>query len=80
MLVLGRRVGESILIDGQIRVTILSVDGERARVGIEAPRSVPVLRQELHDAVREENLRAAGAADAERLRRLGEHLRAAAGV
>lgn len=59
MLVLGRKVGESIVIGGEIRVTLLSVEGERARIGIEAPRSVPVVRQELFEAVRAENLQAA---------------------
>ncbi len=70
MLVLGRRAGESILIDGQIRVTIVSVDGDRVRVGIDAPRSVPIVRQEVYDAVRAENLAAASGADPGGLRRL----------
>ena len=48
MLVLSRRVGEEIVIDGDIRVTIVAVRGDRVRVGITAPPSVPVDRQEIH--------------------------------
>jgi carbon storage regulator len=47
MLVLTRRVGEEIVIDGTIRVMVVGVDGRRARVGITAPPSVPVARSEL---------------------------------
>lgn len=76
MLVLGRRVGESLIINGDIRITILGIDGERARIGIEAPRSVPVVRRELFDAVHAENLEAATQpASPELLRRLGRSLR-----
>lgn len=61
MLVLSRRPGEALVIGDGIRVVILSVEGERVRVGIEAPREVPVLRAELAEAVSEENTRAARA-------------------
>jgi carbon storage regulator len=47
MLVLSRRIGEEIVIAGDIRVTIVGVKGQRVRVGITAPRSVSVARQEL---------------------------------
>jgi carbon storage regulator len=49
MLVLTRAVGEEILISGDIRVTVLSVHGQRVRLGITAPLSVQVARQELLD-------------------------------
>jgi carbon storage regulator len=49
MLVLTRRVGESIVIADEIRVTVVSVRGDRIRLGIEAPRSVCIERQEVHD-------------------------------
>lgn len=48
MLVLTRRVGEEIVIDGDIRLTIVSIRGDRVRVGIAAPPSVVVDRQEIH--------------------------------
>lgn len=59
MLVLRRKVNESIMIGDDIVVTILAVDGERVKLGIEAPAQVRILRQELYDALKEENLRAA---------------------
>lgn len=49
MLVLTRRVGETIVIDHDICVTIVSVRGERVRLGITAPRVVQVDREEIHE-------------------------------
>ncbi|MGH7226832.1 MAG: carbon storage regulator [Gemmataceae bacterium] len=49
MLVLTRRPGEEIVIDGNIRLTVVSVKGDRIRIGIEAPPSVVVDRQEIHE-------------------------------
>jgi carbon storage regulator len=49
MLVLSRRLGEEVVIAGTIRVTILATNGDRVRIGIVAPPSVPVQRQEVHD-------------------------------
>jgi len=48
MLVLTRRPGEQIVIDGNIRVTVVSVKGDRVRIGIEAPPTVLVDREEIH--------------------------------
>jgi carbon storage regulator len=55
VLVLGRRVGESIVISGDITVTVLEVRGEMVRVGIDAPRSVAVQRAELLRELEESN-------------------------
>jgi carbon storage regulator len=49
MLVLSRKAGESIHIDGTIKVTIVTVHGNRVKVGIEAPAEVPIVRSELQD-------------------------------
>lgn len=49
MLVLTRRLGEEIVINGDIRVQVLLVKGDRVRLGITAPASVPVDRQEIHE-------------------------------
>jgi carbon storage regulator len=54
MLVLSRYQNESVIIDGNIRVTVLEVRGDRIRLGIEAPPEVPVLREELLTANRRE--------------------------
>ncbi len=50
MLVLSRKAGESIQIDGQIKITIVTVSGNRVKVGIEAPEEVLILRSELRDS------------------------------
>jgi carbon storage regulator len=47
MLVLSRHKNEAIVIDGQIKVTIVEIRGDRIRLGIEAPREVAVWREEL---------------------------------
>lgn len=47
MLVLTRRQGETIVIDGTIKVTVLEIRGHQVRLGIEAPRKIPVAREEL---------------------------------
>ena len=65
MLVLTRKPGQRILIDGGISIAVLAVDGERVRLGIEAPAGVAVLRAELVEAVGGEN-RAAAALAADR--------------
>jgi carbon storage regulator len=49
MLVLTRRVGETIVIDGGIQVTVVSVHGDRVRIGIKAPDSIRVDRPEIHE-------------------------------
>jgi carbon storage regulator len=47
MLVLSRRVGEEIVIDGTIHIRVVAVQGNRVRLGITAPPEVPVHRQEV---------------------------------
>ena len=50
MLVLNRKVGERIVIGEEIVITVVSVHGQQVRVGIEAPGSVPIWREELLNA------------------------------
>ena len=47
MLILTRRSGETILIGDDIEVTVMRVSGNQVRIGIEAPRDVPIVREEL---------------------------------
>lgn len=49
MLVLTRRIGETVVIDGDIQGTVVGIKGDRVRLGITAPASVPVGRQEVHE-------------------------------
>jgi carbon storage regulator len=59
VLVLTRKSGEAIVLDGGIRITIVSVQGDRVRVGVEAPAEVRVDRDEVRRRVEEEELLAA---------------------
>ena len=47
MLVLRRKVGETIVVDGVINISVLAVEGERVKIGIVAPPDVTIVRQEL---------------------------------
>jgi len=49
MLVLTRRLGETIVIDGNITVEVVEIDGNRIKLGVTAPREVRVDRKEIHD-------------------------------
>ncbi len=49
MLILTRRIGETIIINDSITVTVLGVKGNQVRLGINAPKDVSVDRQEIHD-------------------------------
>jgi len=49
MLVLSRKVGDSIVIDGNIVLTVVKVDRNQVRLGIEAPKHIQVLRSEIRD-------------------------------
>ena len=55
MLILARRPGESIAIGDDVLVRVIEVSGQRVKIGIEAPQHILILRQELCEAVMEEN-------------------------
>ncbi len=59
MLVLSRKIGEVITIGTSVKITVLSFDRGIVRLGIEAPRTVPVHRKEVHDKIIEMNRQAA---------------------
>lgn len=58
MLVLSRHRDESIMIGDDVVVTIVDIRGDKVRLGIEAPQSIPVHRQEVYDAIQRENRKA----------------------
>lgn len=62
MLVLTRKPGEAIHIGDGIVITIVDVDAKTCRIGIQAPPSVPVYREEVYKRIQEENRRAAATA------------------
>jgi carbon storage regulator len=59
MLVLGRKIDESVMIGDEIVITVLAVEGDRIKIGIQAPPHLRIWRQELYESVKQENLRAA---------------------
>jgi carbon storage regulator len=61
MLIITRRPGEKVMVGEDIVFHVMEIVGNSVRVGIEAPRSVPVYREEIWNAVREENRAAADA-------------------
>ena len=60
MLVLSRKTNESIVIGEDIKITIVAVQGDKVRIGVEAPKNIPVHRQEVHDQIIEQEANCAG--------------------
>jgi carbon storage regulator len=56
MLILTRRVGETIIIGSNVTVTVLGVKGAQVRIGINAPKNVEVHREEIYERIRQERL------------------------
>ncbi|NCN27877.1 carbon storage regulator CsrA [bacterium] len=55
MLVLTRKIGEAIVIDDDVKITIVQVKGKQVRLGIEAPRETKIHREEIYQAIQAEN-------------------------
>lgn len=55
MLILTRRVGETLMIGDEVSVTVLGVKGNQVRIGINAPRDVAVHREEIYERIKQEN-------------------------
>ncbi len=58
MLVLSRHIDESIMIGDDVVITVVDIRGDKVRLGIEAPQSIPVHRQEVYEAIKRENQKA----------------------
>ena len=70
MLALARKVNESIMIGNDIEITVLEIKGDQIKLGVKAPKSVPIYRKELDVQIQEENKQAGSAVDVEALRGL----------
>lgn len=55
VLALSRKKGESIIINNNIEITILEIKGDQIKIGINAPKSVPIYRKEIYGQIQEEN-------------------------
>lgn len=56
MLILTRRIGETLNIGDDIQVTVLGIKGNQIRLGINAPKDVPVHREEIYERIRHEDI------------------------
>jgi carbon storage regulator len=61
MLILTRRVGETVMIGNDVTVTVLGVKGNQVRVGVNAPKEVAVHREEIYERIKREEQAAGGA-------------------
>lgn len=54
MLILTRRIGETLMVGDDISITVLNVKGNQVRIGVNAPKEVPVHREEIYERIRKE--------------------------
>lgn len=71
MLALSRKITESIVIGNDIEITVLDIKGDQVKIGIKAPKTVPVYRKEIYTQIQDSNKEAAhSAASAEELKNI----------
>lgn len=70
MLALSRKKGEALIINNDIEITILEIKGEQVKIGISAPKEVPVYRKEVYIQIQEANKAASDIAGVEQLANL----------
>lgn len=70
MLALSRKKGESLVLNNNIEVTILEIRGDQVKIGISAPKEVPVYRKEVYLQIQKENEAAASVDSLEALKKL----------
>ncbi len=65
MLILTRKLGEKINLGDDITVTLLEIKGAQVKLGIDAPKSIGIHRNEIYEKIREENLRSSDVSDSD---------------
>ena len=69
MLIITRRPGQRIMLGDDVTLHVMEINGNNVRLGVEAPKSLPVYREEIWASVTQENKEAAAAAEANRMPR-----------
>lgn len=72
MLALARKVNQSIMIGNDIEITLLEIKGDQIKIGINAPKNVPIYRKEIYAQIQEENKSAVQEVDMTKIRDLFE--------
>lgn len=70
MLALSRKTGESIIVGQDIELTVLEIKGDQVKIGINAPKSVPIYRKEIYVQIKEANKEATATVDPQKLVKL----------
>lgn len=70
MLALSRKINQSIIVNDNIEIHVLEIKGDQVKIGIEAPKSVPVYRQEIYAQIKESNAEAANTVAPEALAKI----------
>ncbi len=70
MLALTRKKGESLIVNNNIEITILEIRGDQIKIGVNAPKEVPIYRKEVYDQIQQENRKSARVESAEALKDL----------
>ena len=70
MLALARKSNESIMLGNDIEITVLEIKGDQVKLGIKAPKSVPIYRKEIYLQIQEENRQAVREGDVEAVKNL----------
>ena len=71
MLILSRKTNQKIRVGDSIEITVIEVRGDQVKIGVEAPRSVKVFREEIYDEIQRENTAAHATGNIEALAQLG---------
>lgn len=70
MLALTRKKGESLVINNDIEITILEIRGDQIKLGVSAPKEVPIYRKEVYTQIQQENRKSTDAQNAQALKEL----------
>lgn len=71
MLALARKINQSIMVGNDVEITLLEIKGDQVKIGINAPKSIPIYRKEIYVQIQEENKKASeGEVDVETLNKL----------